>query len=394
MPHHHIPCWSLLDCGVREVLARLQDGDTTLAREEQESVAALAWGAYTVTMDSEGLVHQFPWLTPEMAGQVVVLAKRVQQHTCGEHCQSEDQEAQQCKLYFPRLPSFLTQLALPPNFTKQKDRDAFLKPLEAVQGKVQQQLRELQRAGQLSTTSVSSLLHSVDQSSPKYNDNGGLSWAGLTVPPGPQLSYLLERCREVQELEEEEVLRAVCWQWCLTYRRYARVILARRLVEVYTASYSPAILLTTRTNHEVELITSTPGKVFNYITKGGLASSRWGIGAAVAELRSRGEEQRATEVEVMASSFKVRLVSLTEAIYRMTPSLSFSHSNVGLTHVVMEGRSEQEGDYEEEKEMDNLGEEDSDHGDSSHEDIGLQDEDYVYRFSKITHYSLNITHSS
>ena len=376
---------------MREVLARLQDGATGLVREERESIAALAWGAYTVTLDVEGLVHQFPWLTLDMARQVVTLARRVQHHTCGKYCLNEDQEAQQCSLYFPRLPSYLTQLGLPPNIPIQKEREAFLKPLETLHGRVQEQLRTLNRTGGLVTTSVSTLLRSVDQSFPQYTEDGGLTWAGLTVPPGPELAYLLEKCREVQGLNEEEVLMVTCWQWSLSYRRYARVILARRLAEVYTASYSPAILLSTRTNHEVELIASTPGRVYKYVTKGGMASSRRGIGAAVSELRRRGEEQRATEIEVMASNFDVRLVSLTEAIYRMTPSLSLSQSNVGLTHVAVEGTSDQEEDEEDGKVI--MGEEDSSQEDTSQEDMRVQDMDYAWRFGFIAHNLLLTIHN-
>ena len=371
VPHHHTPCWSLLKADLRDVLAKLHEGTSQLTWEEQESVASLAWSAYTVTLDEEGLVHQFSWLTSELAREAVSLARRLQEHTCNDLCSTHAMEGQKCKLYFPRLPSYLTQLAMPPDIKRRKDREDFLAPCEALQGKVQEVLRDLRRSGQLGTTSLDSLLRTVDPDLPQYNEDGDLSWSGIIVPRGPDLNLLLERCGEMLGLGlgQEEVLRAACWQWCLRFRHFARVILARRVGESYMASYSPAILLTAKTNHEVELITSTPNKVFNYVTKGGVASSKEGVGLAVRELRRRGEEERATELESMFANFDVRLVSTTEAIYRIAPGLSLAASNVGIVYRQFEDKNTVNSTVVDD-------EEDEDHYEN---DGGVVDKDYSWR---------------
>ena len=330
MTHHHTVGWARLDQTVREVLTRLQDGDASLVREDLEELVDLAAAAYTVTLDEETLQLSFLWLNAEQAREAVRVAKKVQEHTCGKICGKMAPEGQNCSLFFPRLPSFFTLVSRLPNLGRTQDRQAFLRPIEVVQFKVQVRLRELRRTGQLATTSLSFLLASVDPSPPQQLEGGGLSWCGLSVPAGEELDYMLARCSRVAGLGEQEVRRAACWQWCLLYRQYPRVILARRVVEAYMANYSPAMLLTLQANHEVELVASSPSKLFSYIAKGGSASSAENIRRGIDELKERGEEVRAAELEELVRRYKLRQASLTEAIYVLTPGLSLSNSNVGI----------------------------------------------------------------
>lgn len=87
--------------------------------------------------------------------------------------------------------------------------------LESLQCRVQEVLRELQRTNQLATTTLASLLYTVDSSPPHQTQDSGLSRGGVIVTPGPDLTYILERLHGLPGLGEEEVLRAACWHWSL-----------------------------------------------------------------------------------------------------------------------------------------------------------------------------------
>ena len=316
---------------MRLVLERLQQEDHTLTRDELDGVATLAMESCTVSLREDSLMEQFSWLTLESAKEIKSVAGRVQAHSCGDQCTRNPPDGQECSLYFPRLPSHVTLVSRLPDFQRLKDRRSFLEPLESLQCRVQESLRELKRTNQLVTASISSLLHSVDPSLPQHNEDGSISWAGIRVTPGPDLTYLLERLQGLPGLTEGEVLRTVCWQWCLQFRQHPRVILTRTVQESYTATYSPTILLSTRSNHEIEVITSSPSKVFAYMSKGSAASSDLGLKRVVRELEDRGEEEIAAEVERLKDIFKLRQVPLMEAMYRLNGTLGLSSSNVSVT---------------------------------------------------------------
>ena len=379
MPHHHGVGYTRLGRKVKDVLARLQEGDISLVREDLEEVASLAMSAYTVTLEEVRLMLSFSWIKPEQAREVVGLAKRLQEYTCGETCGRQPPEGQECSLFFPRLPSLLTLVSRPPNLPRMQDRQAFLRPILALQCKVQVKLRELQRRGELATTTLSFLLASVDSSQPQDLKDGGLAWGGLQVPASSDLNYTLEECSKIVELGDQEVRRAACWQWCLLFRQYPRVILARRVGEAYMANYSPAILLSLQANHEVELVTSTPYKLFSYIAKGGADASKESMRRVVIELERRGEKVRARELEQLVRKYKLRQVSITEALYGMTPGLPLSKSNVGVSFTNLKHVEEgYEEDNTEDDVNNNWNDDNQDHEDTE-EDVPGDEDDYCLR---------------
>ena len=349
---------------MRLVLERLQQADHTLTRAELEGVAALAVESCTVSLMEDTLREQFSWLPPDLAREVVALATIVQAHRCGQECTRNPPDGQECSLYFPRPPAHFTMVSRLPDLHGPASRRSFLEPLESLQCRVQALLRELKRTDRLATTSLHSLLCAVDPSAPQHTQDGGLSWAGMTATPGPDLTYLLQRLTGLPGIREEEVLRVVCWHWSLLYRRQPRVILARTVPETYTASFSPAILLCTRSNHEVELITATPSKAFSYAAKGSLSSSNMGIQRVVRELQERGEEEKAAEVESLREQYKLRQVSLPEAIYRLNPALSLSKSNLNICFKSFKYLNNDDNDNLEEEEGDNF----EAHNDDSEDD--------------------------
>ena len=363
-PHHHILGWGRVEPGVRVVLGRLQSGDCTLTREELDGVADLATSSYTVTLSQARLEEQFSWLSPSQATEVVGLACKVQHHTCiadSMHAciMGEQGERKSCSKFFPRPPSILTLVSRLPNLASQEQRSSFLQPLEQLQAKVQDKLRELLEAGQLATTALHVLLHSVDQSVPQHTRDGGLSWGGITAPFGLDLGYVLTRCEEVPGLTREEVERMACWHYSLLFRAYPRVVPRREVSEAYTVNYNPAIILCTLGNHEVEILTSTPGKAICYVTKGGTATTKKIVKLSARELQRRGEEEIADRMEEMVEKEKLRVVTLAEAIYSMNPGLSLSSSNIGRKHVWVgepeeeDNMDSQEGEeYDEEEDLD------------------------------------------
>ena len=78
----------------------------------------------------------------------------------------------------------------------------------------------------------------------------------------------------------------------------------------------------TKANHEEEIITSTPSRAFRYVARGNTSSSKLGISRRVVQkLRSRGEEERAAEVEDLEQRYHLRQVWQAEAIWDNLPSL-------------------------------------------------------------------------
>lgn len=360
IPHHHILGWGRVEPEVKVVLGRLQSGDNTLTREELDGVAVLAKSSYTVTLSETKLQEQFSWLRPGQPREVVDLARNVQTHNCTKDCRPGDQR--RCSKSFPRPPSILTMVSRLPNLPTQEDRSLFLAPLEDLQIQVELKLCELKEAGQLGVFLMKDILYFVDSSPPLRAQDGSLSWGGMTAFPGPDLAFLLARCLEVPGLTREEVERMTCWHYSLLFRTYPRVVSSREVAEVFTVNYSPAILLCTQGNHEVEVITSTPSRVVSYVTKGGGAASKKVVNMAVRELQGRGEEEMATRLKKMVEEEKMRVVSLTEAIYSLTPSLSLSSSNIGRRFVWVGERGDQDVDGDEEDNQEDMEDTTSDYG--------------------------------
>ena len=382
VPHSHTVAWRQLEPGVYSSLQRLQKGDRSLTMEDLKGLLFLAKESCTVSLAEPSLVQDFPWLTKEQAREVLELARVVQRHSCVASCNRRPTQGQECSHFYPRLPSLFTIVARIPNITSAERRQDFMESVERLQSQVQEQLRRLQRAGQLASFSLCCVLDLVDPSHPEGCLEDGYSWGGLTVTPGPDLTHMYEQCSFSPGFEGTQWKREklICYHWSLLYRSSPRVIHQRTVKEVFIVSYNPAVLLSTRANHEVELVTSTPSKVFQYVTKGGAGPSNETTKVAISVLEERGEMELARRVEDMVDVQNMREVTLPEACYRLNESLQLSASNTlrVFTNVDLlgnkEGQSKGEGEDSHEDDRGDV-EKDKEVGDSHEEEEGHEDSD-------------------
>ena len=317
LPHEHGLAWSALTPAQRTLLATWQSLDPTdLCMATLQPLVDLAKAALTVTTCPEVLATQFPTMEGEQVEEVVGLARRLQVHRCTPSCTHLPGQGhgQQCKHHFPRHPSLLDLVARRPA----RGEEEWLEAVERVQLRVQGMLRQLEVGGQ--EEPVEALLHLLHQlgPAPAGLPGGGYSWCGVTVPPGEELTSLLQQCGAMAATQADTATLA-CYHLTLLTRRSPRFVPRRRVCEVWVATFNPWALLALQANMEIDLLAS-PSAVARYATKG---SRQLSLVRAVAELRRRGGREdlvaaRRLQVAVEAGH---REVPLGEAFYRLDTRL-------------------------------------------------------------------------
>ena len=162
---------------------------------------------------------------------------------------------------------------------------------------------------------------------PQVLPQGGYSWQGLAFPPCVELDTLLLQLGALAGTEAETVLLAL-YHSTLLLRHQPRFLPRRRVCEATMANYNPWVLLATSTNHEVDLLGATPGKVVSYMTKGSRQES---LARAAKELKKRGRRGDMAAARRLESAVAAghREVTATEACYRLDARLPFYSSTWG-----------------------------------------------------------------
>ena len=314
------------------LLKRLQKGDGDLTWEERGRVVDLGVGAITVTTSVTVLRRQFHQLTQQEADNVVRLARSVQVHRCSHHCSSSRSPDQQCGQFFPRPPSLLPLLAMRPALETDEQK-VRLEALESISKKMQELLRNLPVPLQAEEDPVASLLSLVRQvaAPPVLQPGGAYYWARVCFPPGQELEHLLQVCGTLATTQEDVVLLGV-YHCSLLDRRHAKFLPVRRVGECWGVSYNPWVLMSAKSNVEVELVTHTPQRLYSYLTKGATSQT-------ILEMADEVESRGGSRMGDMAEQIRLvteegwREVSLLEAFYRLDPSLHLYNSNCFLARV-------------------------------------------------------------
>ena len=326
LPHYHGMGWCRLTPAQRELLSSLQAGTSTLTMADLVPLVQLAAAAITVTTSPTILRHQFPLLTMGQAEEAVVLARRLQVHTCTPSCTTVFHLGQQCSERFPRLPSLLDLVARRPPLETEEEEARFAR-VEELQRQVQEQLRA--REGEEEEEEPAALLGVLRQlgPAPQVLPQGSYWWQGIAFPPCQELDTLLLRLGALAATEADTVLLAL-YHSTLLLRHQPRFLPRRRVCEATMASYNPWIILATNSNHEVDLLAATPGKVVTYMAKGSRQES---LARAVEELRRRGRVEDVAAARRLDSAIRAghREVTATEACFRLDSRLPFTSSTWG-----------------------------------------------------------------
>ena len=329
-PHHHGVGWARnLPPATSTLFERLQKGNAyQLQPEELQPVIDVAKAAITVSTVEEDILLQFPKLRRSLAKEVARLAILHQQHRCSNLCQSSLFPGQECNKFFPMLPSLFCLVARTPLLDKTGSKR--LEDIYAIHVRLQKLLRELSIGPHHSSIAILlSLLKKLGEPPSSVANGGGLTWCGVTFPDGPVMEYVHQQCQEFGESPQDLALLKVYHMSLLT-RRHAKYMPKRSVSEVYTAKYNPIILLATKSNIEVDVITHTPHVWFSYITKS--ADSQTSLKTSQEELVSRGEDDTAAHIAKMVDAQK-REVTLGEAFFLLDPHLSLASSNVTVRFV-------------------------------------------------------------
>ena len=147
-----------------------------------------------------------------------------------------------------------------------KAGQATLDSIYSIHVRLQDCLRRLSIGPEHNTpATLVSLLKQVADPPELVPGGGGFSWGDVTFPSGPLMQYMFRQCQQYAKTPGDVVLLQVYHMSLLT-RRHAKYFPKRSVSEVYIANYNPVILLATKSNMEVDVITHTPNTWFSYMT--------------------------------------------------------------------------------------------------------------------------------
>lgn len=320
------------------LLGRLQSGDC-LTEDQLQPLLELAVGAVTASTSAEDLLDQFPALTPELAAQTAMMAKKYQVHMhCTESCVPDSMGSDQtCRFFFPRLPSLFHLMARCP-VQRTNEQKRALASIESLHRKVQGQLRLFQGEDvpqeQDTAESLVDLLNQAAGGGPVELPQapGVFLWANMIFENIPETRAMMESCHQFSPNSEENCRTLALYHHTLKYRANARYIPRRKISEAYVECFNPVQLVAANANVSADVITHTVQKLMAYCTKGG--SSRFGVLDAAHEVRARQSPGVFESADILEERFeRCREVTLGEALHSLDSGLHLSESNYGVTWV-------------------------------------------------------------
>ncbi len=323
-----------------ELLGRLQD-NKHVPREELEPLVQLGAGAITVCLCPDDLQRQFPGddsnpgLSDQQAERVCLLAQTMQRHTCTPSCTTAFVEGQECRFWSPWMPCLFPLIATCPNGPGAEEK---LKAMESIHRRVQSLLREQRHTidggpfdEEVPREALIALLRQVD-GPPVGLEGGAFAWAGAVFPLTRDLIRLQFIATQLGAIDYYDTILLAVYHDSLSIGRLAKYLPRRTVAEAWVVNYNPYIMLTWQANHEIKLVTHTPHKLFQYITKG---SRQHSVHLAITELVDRG---RPGDIDAARCMEKLvqhgqREVSLAEAMYRLDSRLNYTSTSPGINVV-------------------------------------------------------------
>ena len=204
LPHKHRLAWQQLAPTCRRLLTLLQAGtSSTLSLADLRPVVEMGARALTVSTSPAHLQEQYPLLTAHQAEEVARLMVALQTHHHTPSCTTEFPAGQECREFFPRLPSLLNLVARQPDLQNEEQVER-LGEYEGLHWKVQRVLRARLARGQVGEEEeqvgeVELLLRVLRETgpAPQALPQGSFTWQGSTFPLGQEL-----------DLVEQEVIQS------------------------------------------------------------------------------------------------------------------------------------------------------------------------------------------
>ena len=317
---------------IRVIFSKLHTGEFILPSEVTKTTA-LVDTMITTEISSQGLVEQFPDIDTTRAEKIINLAKKVQTHSCSYKC-STGNTSDGCLHHFPRLPSVKTILCstLDPG-TDEKEAEELSSGAKEVKIALRKTLEGLRRNDLLEYSDLSDVLvHAL----------GEIDEARALKENKIELKLVsFPNCKEVKDWFKYFVTNNV--QHALLFAVYhtalsvatwkvdgnvvAQVISKRSVGAVYTVDYNPYCLEAMESSMSMSLITHTPEKVIEYITK----ARNFENSSLVTHLDKNVKSNNREQLIERAKSH--RRVTLNEACYRVDNSLRLSETNIEVSFV-------------------------------------------------------------
>ena len=326
--HVHGVGWRGHD-GMEAIFRKLHDTHA-VTNAEKEQIVRLADSIISTSLSAGRLCHDFEQLSQESAARIVDLAARHQQHVCGDACEIED-DSDGCSKHFPRLPTDITILSSPPS----GNAGTLIGECAQVKENVRRVLSDLQAHGRLGVEPLVNVLQLALGDPTEFCDDEGISWShGRRQFP---LSETLQSWKTKLRSEgSDHVLPLAMYYTALSTSTWSfdgellyQLLPKRRVEESFTVDYNPFLLEAMESNMELSLITYTPHRVVEYITKE--KHRAFSLNKASKKLMRRWDDVSLGNIlEVINED---RNLSLPEAFYRVDRSLSLSATNMPVIHV-------------------------------------------------------------
>ena len=275
LPHAHGVGWRK-DVGeaTLSTLEFLQKERHTLRLEPDKAqpVLQLAAEAYAVTLRADKLRAQFPLLTDEQAKEAVALARRLQLHRCTATCAMGTRDGELCSHFFPRVPSLYDHLQLSGPWGNDAEKRWTLECQEFVLSVKRAIENHAARCRLIPPhTLLLELLKSISDGPATAVLDNKFYFCGVQFDDCAWFRYHLRRTTDVLPpgVPQADVLTLAAYHYLTSIgKRHSRIVSERLMDECEVVSYSPWVLLATKSSTNIELITHSPSTVCQYLTKG------------------------------------------------------------------------------------------------------------------------------
>ena len=368
--------------GTEEVFSRMH-----LDELEKVEITKLVQTLISVSLSPDRIAKAFPDLSGPRSELIASLARRLQIHDCTSKCLKSHVEAETeadvaddaesgveanaeadaeayteasaqtdseadaeadaksfCWYRFPHLPSSATILASPPlkDVLGEEVAEQLICQADNVKVSVKKVLKEIREEDELESTSLEALLLRAIGRVVETVD--GFSWKDGFFPHTHSYRYdnhclnfwrvdLLEKF----DYPDRNVLNLLAMyhaSLAISENGFYEIVHERRVDEAWVVEYNPHCLEEMRSNMAIKLITKTPQKVVNYITKGsGRKFHDYENGSLQSVVKCLEEKNDDVGESLVRRVKQMVEVCQAEALFRIDPNLSMSNTNVAVTWV-------------------------------------------------------------
>ena len=376
--HSHGLGWrKSMNDDIIEIHRKMVKLNKPLTKEELCRFADFCDSVVTASLCSERIVQNFPDISLERSTLLTLTAATVNIHKpcIPAKCHKT---ADICHYGYPQLPSSRTLITRKPTLDNPKEIADLLGKAEAVREMVREAIENVDdleavtmiQMLRVALGTVEVELHEDMQRTFTVNgvafvEDEALREEMFNSPYGPD--------------DDDDVIHGI-YMYCLMWNREHRLVLQREVREAYVVQYEPHILEATGANHSMEIITRTPFKVYDYITK-----KRYGANEDAEKIRQDMESlgYLFNKERLMGQTAAHREVTQSEAYFRVDHSLVLSRSNINVVFVntnfpdLRVRRYQKDRTHIKERRREPCDETDEEVGIEEEEDIPAEDENWA-----------------